>query len=171
MHPRHLRPLRYGPLGLAAVLALAGCAGAATTAPSAATPTAMTEHSTAPTAAATTAAPSVVAPVSQGKFHDVDGAATGSVLLFHNADGSFTITLEDFSIASAAGIQVVLVTNKDVTGDGQVDKATLVDLGPLKGTSGMQDFTVPGSADAMTFHTVVLWDPLMAHAVAAAPLG
>ena len=35
----------------------------------------------------------------------------------------------------------------------------------------MQDYTVPASADAMTFHTVVLWDTEMAHAVAAAPLG
>ena len=28
----------------------------------------------------------------------------------------------------------------------------IVDLGPLKGTSGMQDFPVPASADAMTYH-------------------
>jgi len=34
----------------------------------------------------------------------------------------------------------------------------------------MQDFVVPSSTDAMTYHTVVLWDTEMTHAIAAAPL-
>jgi hypothetical protein len=46
-----------------------------------------------------------------------------------------------------------------------------VDLVPLKGTSGIQDCTVPASADAMTLHMVVLRDTGMGHAIAAAPLG
>ena len=54
--------------------------------------------------------------------------------------------------------------------DGDIDKASIVGLGPLKGTSGMQDFVVPASANAMTYHAVVLWDTQMAHAIAAAPL-
>jgi hypothetical protein len=77
---------------------------------------------------------------------------------------------EDFSVASNAHTDVILVTNKDVTKDGDIDKTAIVDLGPLTGTSGMQDFAVPASADAMTFHTVVLWDTAMTHAIAAAPL-
>jgi Electron transfer DM13. len=75
-----------------------------------------------------------------------------------------------FSITSNAHTDVILVTNKDVTNDGDIDKTAIVDLGSLKGTSGMRDFVVPASADAMTFHTVVLWDTEMTHAIAAAPL-
>lgn len=184
---RHTNPaaMRRGSIALAGVLALAGCTAAATAAPPTSSPSAMMEHSAMPSESAMmehspspsasammehSPSPSVAAPVSKGTFHKVDGSATGTVALFHNADGTFTITFEDFSIASAAGTDVVLVTNKDVTKDGDVDKTTLVDLGPLTGTSGMQDFKVPASADAMTFHTVVLWDTAMAHAVAAAPL-
>ena len=70
----------------------------------------------------------------------------GTVALFHLANGSFAITFEDFSIDSAAHTDVILVPNKDVTKDGDIDKSTIVDLGPLKGTSGMQDFAVPSSA-------------------------
>lgn len=116
------------------------------------------------------ASPAVAAPVSMGTFHDVDGTAKGTVALFHKPDGSFVITFEDFSVASNAHTNVILVPNKDVTTDNDIDKSTIVDLGPLKGTSGMQDFTVPASADAMTYHTVVLWDTEMTHAIAAAPL-
>jgi hypothetical protein len=134
---------------------------------------AMMAHSPSPSASAMmehSPSPSAAAPVSTGMFHKVDGSATGSVALFHNADGTFTITFENFSIASAAHTDVVLVTNKDVTKDGDIDKTAIVDLGPLAGTTGMQDFKVPASADAMTFHTVVLWDTAMTHAIAAAPL-
>jgi hypothetical protein len=175
-----------GSIGLSALLALAaGCSAAATAPPSSPSPPAMAENSAMPSASAMmehsampsasamaehSAAPSAAAPVSSGTFHKVDGTAAGTAALYHNADGTFTITFEDFSIASAAGTHVVLVTNKDVTKDSDVDTATLVDLGPLNGTSGMEEFKVPASADAMTFHTVVLWDTGMAHAIAAAPL-
>ena len=177
--------IRCGSIALAGMLALAGCSAAATATPPTPSPSAMIEHSAMPSESAMmehspspsasammehSPSPSVAAPVSKGTFHGVDGSATGTAALFHNADGSFTVTFEDFSIANATGTDVVLVTNKDVTKDGDVDKATLVDLGPLTGTSGMQDFKVPATADAMTFHTVVLWDTGMAHAIAAAPL-
>ncbi len=131
-------------------------------------PSAMAESSA---MAEQSAMPSVAAPVSMGTFHGVDGNATGTAALFHKPDGTFVITFEDFSVASADHTHVVLVPNKDVAGDADIDKTTLVDLGPLQGTTGMQDYTVPATADAMTFHTVVLWDTEMAHAVAAAPLG
>ena len=116
------------------------------------------------------AAPSVATPVSTGMFHAVDGTATGTVALFHNSDGTFAITFENFSIASNAHTNVILVTNQDVTKDGDVDKTAIVDLGPLQATGGMQDFVVPSSADAMTYHTVVVWDTAMTHPIAAAPL-
>ena len=171
-HPRRT-PLAPASVALAAVVILAGCSVAATAAPSAASPSAMMEHSAMPSASAMmdhSASPAVAAPVSSGTFHKVDGAATGKVALFHKPDGTFAITFEDFSIESNAHTNVILVTNKDVTKDGDIDKTAITDLGPLKGTSGMQDFVVPSSADAMTFHTVVLWDTEMAHAIAAAPL-
>jgi Electron transfer DM13 len=155
--PRRWRAL---PLGAAAILLVAACStgGGATSAPT-----------TAPTSPPSAAA-SAVAPVSSGTFHGVDGTATGSVALFHKPDGSFVVTFEDLSIASNAHTNVIFVMNKDVTADGDVDKTAFVDLGPLTGTTGMQDYVVPASADAMTFHTVVLWDTEMAHAIAAAPL-
>jgi len=159
-------------LGLVAVFVVAGCAGAGAS-PTVPPPSAMVEHSAMPNESAMaehSAVPTTAGPVSSGAFHDVDGTASGMVFLFHLPDGSFVITFEAFSIASIAHTNVTLVTNKDVTKDGDIDKGAILDLGPLKGTSGMQDFPVPASADTMTYHTIVLWDTEMAHAIAAAPL-
>ena len=173
MHRPRIATLQACSMGLSAVVLVAACSSAGASAPASAGASAMTEHSAMPTASAMmehSAEPSVTSPVSTGTFHDVDGTAKGTVALFHKPDGTFAITFEDFSIASNAHTNVILVTNKDVTKDGDVDKTSIVDLGALKGTSGMQDFVVPASADAMTYHTVVLWDTEMTHAIAAAPL-
>ena len=80
------------------------------------------------------------------------------------------MTFEDFSVGSNAGTHVILVPAKNVTKDGDVDAMTIVDLGALQGTAGMQEFPVPASADATTYHSVVLWDSAMGHVIAAAPL-
>ena len=184
MHRPRIATLQACTIGMSAVVLVAACSSAGASAPASAAASAMAEHSATPSASAMvehsaapsasamehSAAPSVAGPVSTGSFHAVDGTATGTVALFHKPDGTFAITFEDFSIASNAHTNVILVTNKDVTKDGDVDKTAIVDLGPLKGTSGMQDFVVPSSADAMTYHTVVLWDTTMTHPIAAAPL-
>ena len=173
MHRPRTAILQIGSIGLAAIFIVAACSGAAASTPPSPAASAMVEHSAMPAASAMaehSATSSAAAPVSSGTFHAVDGTATGTVALFHKPDGTFTITFEDFSIASNAHTNVILVSNKDVTKDGDIDKTAIVDLGPLKGTTGMQDFVVPASADAMTFHTVVLWDTAMTHAIAAAPL-
>ena len=185
MHRPSRSTLPLAGVGFAAAMVLAACSSAgASPSPSAAAsamaeesamagesamaePSAMAEESA---MAEPSAMASVAAPVSMGTFHGVDGNATGTAALFHKPDGTFVITFEDFSIASAAHTDVVLLPNKDISSDNDVDKTTIVDLGPLQGTTGMQDYNVPASADAMTFHTVVLWDTEMAHAVAAAAL-
>jgi hypothetical protein len=107
-----------------------------------------------------------------GSFHRVDADATGTVALEHLADGSFAVVFEEFTIANAEHTNVILVPNADVTKDAEIDQTKIVDLGPLTGTTGMQDYKVPAemTAGAMGYHTVVLWDTAMKHAIAAAPL-
>lgn len=165
--PRRLGS-HLGSLGLVSVLALASCSGGgATTTPTPVPATASASTTVAPSPSPRPAGPVTVA---IGTFHDVDGSASGTAALVHLANGSFEVVLDGFSIASIAHTDVILLPVKDVTKDGDVDKSAILDLGPLKATSGMQDFPVPSSADAMGFHTVVLWDTAMAHAIAAAPL-
>ncbi|MDQ6795351.1 MAG: DM13 domain-containing protein [Chloroflexota bacterium] len=107
-----------------------------------------------------------------GTFHRVDADARGTVALEHLADGSFAVVFEDFKIDSSQHTNVILVANADVTKDADIDQTKIVDLGPLTGTVGMQDYKVPPAmtAGAMGYHTVVLWDTAMKHAIAAAPL-
>ena len=109
-----------------------------------------------------------------GAFHDVDGTATGEAQIVVKPDGTYVVVLEAFKIEAIAHTNVVLVSNTDVTATGDVDKSMLLDLGPLKAAEGMQDFPIPADMAATVmdgYHTVVIWDTEMAHAIAAAPLG
>lgn len=154
----HSRPFAtlIGGLGIAAIL-VAGCSsgGGATTAPSVAASAATTQV------------------MGTGMFHDVDGTATGEAQLVVKPDGGYNVVLESFKTESIAHTNVVLVSNRDVSATGDIDKSKLLDLGPLKATEGMQDFPIPADMAATVmdgYHAVVIWDTEMAHAIAAAPL-
>lgn len=141
-------------LAAGAILGVVACGGAAQ----------------APTTSATEPAMQVM---TQGKLHDVDGSATGVAELVALRGGMYEVILDGFSIDSIAHTNVVLVSNADVTKTADVDKSKLLDLGALTGTTGMQKYAIPADMAAAVmggYHTVVIWDTEMAHAIAAAPL-
>jgi hypothetical protein len=136
-----------------------------------------TGASAAPTAAASAARDASSATtqiMGAGSFHDVDGTATGEAQLVVKPDGTYEVVLEGFKIEAIAHTNIVLVSNAEITATADIDKTKLLDLGPLKAAEGMQDFPIPAemAGDVMEgYHTVVIWDTEMAHAIAAAPLG
>jgi len=132
-----------------------------------------------PTIAPTPAAPAspvasrATGMMASGQFHDVDGSATGEAQLVVKPDGTYEVVLEQFKIGGIEHTNIVLVPNTEVTATADVDKSKLLDLGPLKAAEGMQDFPIPADMAGGVmegYHTVVIWDTAMAHAIAAAPL-
>ncbi len=173
-------------MGLVSAILLAACSStgasnAPTNPPSTPPSAAMSE---APSAAASAAAASSEAPsaaasagamqvMAKGDLKPIDGTAKGVVQLVALPDGMYEVVLEGFSIAAIAHTDVVLVSNASVTKTDDIDKTKLLDLGPLKGTEGMQTYAVPAAMAATVmggYHSVVIWDTEMAHAIAAASL-
>jgi hypothetical protein len=162
-----MRQIRTLPIAVAALAAfVAACS---------------TGASPSPTSPAVQASPQATQPVAQatmqlmaaGMFHGVDGTATGEAQLIVAPTGTYEVVFENFEISSLEHTNVVLVSNADVTKSADVDPSKLLDLGPLKSTSGMQDFAIPADMAGsvmQSYHTVVLWDTAMTHAIAAAPL-
>ena len=160
---------------IAAATVMAACTQGAgtTTAPATQSSVATASPGAAATAQPTAAAQPTTALMAAGTFHNVDGVASGEAQLTVTPTGAYEVVLESFKIASIEHINLVLVANADVTKSSDVDPSKLLDLGPLKATEGMQDFVIP--ADMATsvmdgYHTVVIWDTEMTHAIAAAPL-
>jgi hypothetical protein len=163
-----MKPTKLLPFPMLAAVVLGACsASTGGGSPSAAAPTA------APVASPAAGASAATGVMSRGQFHDVDGTAKGEAQLVVKPGGAYTVALENFMIGSIEHTNLVLVMNADVTATADVDKTKLLDLGPLKATSGMQDFGIPAdmaSGVMAGYHSAVLWDTAMAHAIAAAPL-
>lgn len=109
----------------------------------------------------------------QGQLQPIDGTATGVAELVVLPDKTYEVVLDGFKIESIAHTNVVLVSNTSVTATGDIDKSKLLDLGPLTGTEGMQTYDIPAAMAASVmdgYHSVVIWDTDMAHAIAAASL-
>ncbi len=158
--PRRMRPLTqlFGGVAVAAMVAT-GCGQG-------------TGATTAPTTAAR-ASTATTQVMGNGTFHDVDGTASGEAQLVVKPDGTYEVVLESFKVGSIAHTNLVLVSNSDVAATADIDKSKLLDLGPLKATEGMQDFVIPAAMASTLmegYHTAVIWDTEMAHAIAAAPL-
>ena len=167
-------------LGLVSVILLAACSSAgASTAPTKAPSAPPSAAPSTPPSAATSEAPSAAASagamqvMAKGDLKPIDGTAKGTVQLVVLPDGTYEVVLENFSIGAIAHTNVVLVSNASVTKTDDLDKTKLLDLGPLKGTEGMQTYAVPAAMAATVmagYHSVVIWDTQMTHAVAAASL-
>lgn len=157
------------------VLTIAACSGsaAATKAPASQTPASQPPVSQPPASPSAAASEAAMQVMGTGTFHDVDGSGSGTVQLAALPDGTYEIIFEDFSTTSLDHIHVVLVSNANVTASADVDKTKLLDLGALTAIEGMQEYKIPPDMAAGVmdgYHTVVIWDTEMAHAVAAAPL-
>jgi Electron transfer DM13 len=128
-------------------------------------------QATAPPAAPASAASMQV--MGKGQLQPVDGTASGIAELVVQPSGAYEVVLEDFSTESIAHTNVVLVSNETVAATADVDKSKLLDLGPLVSTTGMQSFAIPADMAGGVmegYHSVVIWDTEMAHAIAAASL-
>jgi hypothetical protein len=118
------------------------------------------------------ASPAAMQVMAKGSLEPVDGTASGTAELVVQPNGAYEVVLEDFSTPSIAHTNIVLVSNETVSATADVDKSKLLDLGPLVSTTGMQSFSIPAdmAGGVMGYHSVVIWDTEMAHAIAAASL-
>ncbi len=109
----------------------------------------------------------------KGQLQPVDGTATGVAELVVLPDKTYEVVLDGFKTESIAHTNVVLVSNASVNATSDIDKSKLLDLGPLTATEGMQTYIIPAAMAASVmdgYHSVVIWDTEMAHAIAAASL-
>jgi hypothetical protein len=104
---------------------------------------------------APTAAPPPAGPtrLTTGTLEGIDHRASGSAALYRLVDGSHIVRLEDIDIQNGPDYFVHLVPGADRRSPGGG-----VDLGPLKGNKGSQNYTIPSEVDvAAGPFTVLVW--------------
>ena len=97
------------------------------------------------------------ATLASGTFHSNAHETIGNAAILSLPDGRRILRLTNFSTSNGPDVRVYLVAASDVTDDETVKQAGFVELGPMKGNKGDQNYDVPADLDLSTFRTVTIW--------------
>lgn len=96
--------------------------------------------------------------LAQGEFISLEHDSTGRAVVIETADGERFLRFEDFETSNGPDLLVYLsAKTPSGTDDWHGYDADFVDLGPLKGNVGNQNYRVPGDADLEKYSTAVVW--------------
>lgn len=95
--------------------------------------------------------------LAQGTFqkdtHEISGTATVHQL----ADGKRILRLTNFSTSNGPDVRVLLVAVEEVKDSSMITKDNYIELGPLKGNKGDQNYDIPDHVDLSKYRSVSIW--------------
>ena len=109
---------------------------------------------TADTKASTVIAPTTVA---TGSFHSNAHDTRGTATILSLSDGRRVLRLTNFATSNGPDVRVYLVAAPDVQDNATVKTAGFVELGPMKGNIGDQNYELPATVDLASYRTVTIW--------------
>jgi hypothetical protein len=91
----------------------------------------------------------------EGKAHQTSGRAT----IYKTSDDRQYLRLTDFTTSNGPDVHVVLVQTDDanLTKEIVTDQLNSVELGPLKGNQGDQNYDLPASVDLQKYNAAVIY--------------
>jgi hypothetical protein len=89
-------------------------------------------------------------PTWQGSFDGLDHETSGDASVLDAATGQF-VRFSDFRTSNGPDLRVYLVP------EGSTDVDDAIDLGPLKGNVGDQNYAVPSATDLSRYSNVLIW--------------
>lgn len=96
--------------------------------------------------------------VAEGEFISLEHETRGSAIVLETADGKRFLRFEDFETSNGPDLLVYLSSKMPAgTDDWHGYDADFVDLGPLKGNVGNQNYEIPPDVDLGKYSTAVVW--------------
>ena len=92
-----------------------------------------------------------------GQFHTNAHETRGTAAIYLLADGRRVLRLSAFETSNGPDVRVYLVAAADVQDNETVKRAGFVELGPMKGNRGDQNYEVPADLDLSKYHAVTIW--------------
>lgn len=95
--------------------------------------------------------------LASGSFHSVAHDSKGTASVYQLADGKRILRFTNFQTSNGPDVHVYLVAANDASDSETVKKAGFLELGPLKGNIGDQNYDVPADADLAKYRAVTIW--------------
>ena len=91
-----------------------------------------------------------------GDFNSLEHATTGRAVVLELADGSRVLRFEDLETSNGPDLHVYL-SEIPAGDDWYAYGERFVDLGPLKGNVGSQNYEIPDGVDLSKYRSAVIW--------------
>lgn len=108
--------------------------------------------------------------LAEGKFHSVAHESKGLATVYQFYDGKRVLRFTGFETSNGPAVYVYLVAAKDAEDSATVRNTDIVDLGPIKGNKGDQNYELPADVDLAKYQAVSIWCRRFSVNFASAPL-
>ncbi|MDM8528598.1 DM13 domain-containing protein [Anaerolineales bacterium HSG24] len=96
--------------------------------------------------------------VSKGAFvgQNASHLDSGTVIIYRLPGGEHLLRFEQFDVTNGPDLHVILTSHPAPTTSAELHE-TYIDLGPLKGSVGNQNYTIPGGVQLEPYQSVVIY--------------
>jgi len=105
-----------------------------------------------------------------GDFHGVHHDTKGHAAILQQPGGKRILRLTDFATSNGPDVRVYLIAANDAADNGTVTSAGFVEVAPLKGNIGDQNYQLPEGVDLAKYRAVSIWCKRFAVNFGTAPL-
>jgi hypothetical protein len=92
-----------------------------------------------------------------GSFHSILHPTQGTATIYRIDDGSRVLRFTNFSTSNGPDVHVYMVAAGDANDAATVLHAGFIDLGPIKGNVGDQNYTLGSDVDLSKYRAVSVW--------------
>lgn len=103
------------------------------------------------------AAPAGAVSLATGDFTPGEHAGAGRATVVRLPDGARLVRFTGFATLNGPDVRVYLIGGREVRGGRALRAAGFVDLGPLKGNVGDQNYVIPADVDLRRYPVVAVW--------------
>ncbi|HEX6535845.1 MAG TPA: DM13 domain-containing protein [Gemmatimonadaceae bacterium] len=95
--------------------------------------------------------------IASGRFHGVAHATRGTATVYELPSGKRVLRFTDFRTSNGPDVRVYLVAASDANDDATVTRAGYLEVAPIKGNTGNQNYDLPAGADLSRYRAVTIW--------------
>ena len=104
-----------------------------------------------------TANVSSVQPIESGVFYGIAHPTEGTATIYRMQDGTRMLRFTNFRTSNGPNVHVYLVAADDAKDNETVQRVGSIDLGPIKGNIGDQNYALGSDVDLSKYRAVSIW--------------
>jgi hypothetical protein len=108
--------------------------------------------------------------IESGSFYGIANPTEGTATVYRTGDGALMLRFTNFRTSNGPNVHVYLVAADDAKDSETVQHAGFIDLGPIKGNVGDQNYALGSDVDLSKYRAVSIWCQRFSVNFGAAPL-